>query len=266
MKIAYDGTVFSGSQRQPRQRTVESELRAGLALVGAVSEDRPALFQIASRTDSGVSAAGNVIAFDTDFDPAMLTRALLANVQDVWPWATVVVPDEFDARRHATTRAYRYRVPRALVDARALDVALARFEGSHDFSAFARVQPHREPRRPLHVARVEGFDGPFTTLRFEAPGFLWNQVRRIVSAAISLARGVVSADTIDRALATGVGPDLGLALPEPLLLLDVDYEGVTFVRDERSSRRMVEDLEARHLDAARVVSRISDFVTAPAAR
>jgi hypothetical protein len=76
VRVAYDGTCFAGSQRQPDQRTVEGELLRGLAKVGALRSAEEARFQCASRTDRGVSAAGNVVAFDTSFRLDALLPAL----------------------------------------------------------------------------------------------------------------------------------------------------------------------------------------------
>ena len=64
LKIAYDGGAFFGHQRQPDRRTVEGECLAALRAGKILQNPRESFFRSASRTDRGVSAVGNVIAFD----------------------------------------------------------------------------------------------------------------------------------------------------------------------------------------------------------
>ncbi len=263
LKVAYDGSAFVGSQRQPGLRTVESELVEGLAAIGAIADTRSETlrdirFQCASRTDGGVSATGNVFAFDTDFPVERLPAAVAANVKDMWPWAASPAPDRFRARRHVVGRVYRYRLLREGRDPKAVARALALFEGVHDFTNFSRLEKGREPVRHLEVARIEDADDTFLTLRFAASGFLWNQVRRIVSATCGVADGLVAPHVVRDALDTGIGPDLGLAHAEPLILLDVTYEHVTFQPDPKAARRAVEDVTARAVQLQRSTAFLSD--------
>src|SRR5213594_4061523 len=78
MKIAYDGTVFHGQARQPGLRTVEGEVIHALVRAPAIRDVRTARFESASRTDRGVSALGNVVAFDTGLPPRAAVRAFNA--------------------------------------------------------------------------------------------------------------------------------------------------------------------------------------------
>ena len=66
LKIAYDGRAFHGFARQPALRTVEGEVRLALEKSHLVEDPDAANVRGSSRTDAGVSAIGNVIAFDTD--------------------------------------------------------------------------------------------------------------------------------------------------------------------------------------------------------
>src|SRR3990172_8393699 len=75
MKIAYEGSPFSGYARQPRLRTVEGEVVRALLRARAIDDNRSSRFEGASRTDRGVSAFGNVVAFDTWLAPAPAVRA-----------------------------------------------------------------------------------------------------------------------------------------------------------------------------------------------
>src|SRR2546426_1669515 len=146
MKIAYDGTAFHGQARQPGLRTVEGEVIHALVRARAIGDPETARFQSASRTDRGVSALGNAVAFDTGLRPDAAVRAFNAKSRGVWAWAAAVVPEEFSARR-ARERWYRYLLP-ADHDAEVLDTALRIFEGEHDFRNFTRD-------RTRTVARID---------------------------------------------------------------------------------------------------------------
>lgn len=220
VRIAYDGSAFAGSQRQPDQRTVEGELLRGLAKVGAISDSVAHRFECASRTDAGVSAAGNVVAFHTTFRLDALLPALGAATEDVWPYALAQVPRDFEARR-ARRRTYCYFLPEEGLDGARLGEALQRFAGEHDFRSFGRIEPGVDPvRRVTRVAVAR--QGPFWALTVEGESFVWNQVRRMVEAARRVAAGEASLDDIDRGL-RGERVELGCARPEGLVLLDVDH-------------------------------------------
>src|SRR2546429_6416683 len=107
LKIAYDGRSFYGHQRQPDRRTVEGECIAALRSARLIRDPKEAFFRSASRTDRGVSAIGNVIAFDVSLEPEAVLGAFNDKARDVWAWAVASVPDGFHPR-HALERWYRY--------------------------------------------------------------------------------------------------------------------------------------------------------------
>ena len=76
--LAYDGTSFLGFQRQGEVRTVQLEVEKALRELGWQQDTLLA----AGRTDTGVHASGQVIAFDLDWghDPQALCRALNAKL------------------------------------------------------------------------------------------------------------------------------------------------------------------------------------------
>lgn len=248
LRVAYDGRAFHGSQRQPGVRTVEGDLLAALARVGALEDAESARFLAASRTDRGVSAAGNVFAFDTRFRRDELVSAANAHLRDAWALATAPAPDGFNPRS-SPRRTYAYLQPRSGVrDPAAFAAALARFEGTHDFTNFGRVEEHVDPVRDVRRLAVAEH-GPFLRVEIEAPSFLWNQVRRMVGAALAVDRGDATLDALDLALAKPTEPvDLGLAAPEPLVLVDVAHDALAWEGDPRGSgaralRARIADLE-----------------------
>ena len=219
LKIAYDGTSFHGQARQPGLPTVEGETIHALVKARAIRDVHTARFQSASRTDRGVSALGNVVAFDTPFEPAAAVRAFNAKSEGVWAWAAAPVPSEFSARR-ARERWYRYLLP-IDHDLASLGAALFLFQGTHDFRNFTRDRGRAILRIDLAGASR---DRSWIALDFKARSFRWNLVRRLASAALRVEAGRATIADLDRALTQTARADFGLAPPEPLTLMDVAYE------------------------------------------
>jgi tRNA pseudouridine38-40 synthase len=212
-RVEYDGTDFFGFQAQPGARTVQGELEAALARLSD-GERRPV--DGAGRTDAGVHAAGQVIAFTYAgrLSAEELGRALDAllpadvAIRDVRP-----APARFHPRYAARYREYRYTVwngPRSpLRERTALGVrvpldtaAMARaglvLEGRHDFSAFGAAD--RNPVRTVHAVRVRR-DGPLVTIDVRADAFLRGMVRRIVAVLLEVGRGRLDETAVREALA-----------------------------------------------------------------
>src|SRR5947209_10034225 len=86
LKIAYDGQRFFGHQRQPDRRTVEGECLEALRSAKILRDPRESFFRSASRTDRGVSAIGNVIAFNGSLRPEAVVGAFNDKARDLWAW------------------------------------------------------------------------------------------------------------------------------------------------------------------------------------
>jgi tRNA pseudouridine38-40 synthase len=249
--VAYDGTDFAGFQRQPDARTVQQDLETALAeLYG-----RKVTVHGAGRTDAGVHARGQVIAFYVpDCVPpervAVATNSRLP--RDVALRASELAPAGFDPRRHATARVYRYtlaldrlhdplrdrystRVEPGL-DVDAMMAASPLLVGSHEFASFT-VRDDDEPltRRTLDRLDWSRCDER-VTLELEAESFLRKQVRCIMGSLLALARGKIGPETIQAMLAGGPRPPVvAVAPPQGLVLERVDY-GAAPRRGRREDR------------------------------
>ncbi|MDD1771335.1 MAG: tRNA pseudouridine(38-40) synthase TruA [Methanomassiliicoccales archaeon] len=219
VKFAYEGAEFMGSQRQPRVRTAESELLSALAKIGAIHSAGENRFRVASRTDRGVSALGNVFAVDTDFRRQELLSALNAICQDVYCYAYAEVPDSFSPRR-AKGRWYQYHLSYRGQDVELMRRCAAEFQGEHEFRLFCKPDG-KVTKRSLDSVEVR-MEGGMIVIDLKAREFLRNMVRRIVSALDQVGRGRVSLDEVRSAL-QGEGRSMGLAEPEGLFLMDVDH-------------------------------------------
>ena len=220
LRFAYDGRGFHGYARQPNVRTVEGEILNALDRIKA----RHIRFSSSSRTDRGVSALGNVIAFDTNFRPSELPSALNANLEDIYFTGYSEVPLDFNPR-HAKLRWYRYHLSgEHRIDA--LRESAAVFVGKHDFSGFSRPEKERSPVREISDISIEK-NGRWTFIDFRAQSFLWQMVRRIVGAMLSFEEGNIDREELAAAL-DGKWLQPRIAPPEPLFLMGVSYDKITF--------------------------------------
>jgi len=254
-KVAYDGQGFHGSARQPGLATAEGEILRALRRARIISDEKEARFQIASRTDRGVSALGNAIAFNTSLGPFAAVRALNAKLSRVWAWAVAQVPPDFNPRR-ALERWYRYELSPAH-EIENLQSALSLFQGEHDFRNFTRDRTRTVLRIDEPIAIQED---DLIALDFRAPGFRWNLVRRLVSAALLVESHAVTLEQLGRALEGTSRSDLGLAPPEGLTLMDVffDFE-FQRVEDSTTSDR-VRRLRSERVRSLRFVEAIAGRV------
>ncbi|TLZ99198.1 MAG: tRNA pseudouridine(38-40) synthase TruA [Methanobacteriota archaeon] len=217
LKIAYDGGAFFGHQRQPDRRTVEGECLAALRAGKILQNPRESFFRSASRTDRGVSAVGNVIAFDAALQGDAVVGVFNDHAEGVWAWAYSEVPPAFHPR-HAIERWYRYHLYNDLsVDS--LREVGALFLGDRDFRSFTSEPPTGPfALNSLDVTR----DADVIVVDVRASSFRRGMVRRIVAAMVAFARDDVALDAVQAAL-EGEQHDFGVAAAEPLFLMDVSY-------------------------------------------
>lgn len=235
--VAYDGTGFSGWQRQPEVRTVQSVLGA------AVHRITPHHSRVrgASRTDAGVHAVGQVAAFDCNLEipPRGWVHALNMELPgDVAVREAAACTAGYKPRFDARAKTYRYEIrtgetrdplkrnrawhvgpPLARRDVEAstrsadvhdwLDVgamgrAAEKLVGTHDFGAFRATGDGRDnTERTLTAVRVRtGWDEDPGRLAVEVEGtaFLKHMVRILVGTLVDVGRHYVRPEDVDEML------------------------------------------------------------------
>ncbi len=241
LDLAYDGTDFEGWQAQARGRTVQRTVEAAFSqlLAGA-----PVTIRAAGRTDAGVHAVAQVADVDVRTGLSDLRIATgLAHLlpSDIRPLAVTTVDSSFDAQRDAIAKTYVYRLDRSRygdplrrrwfqhepypLDLLALDAALSRIQGRHDFSSFtASACRVRSRERTILEARFEVRDPTESWFMFRADGFLTHMVRNLVGTLLAVARGRIAPEDLSTILAAKdrrrAGPT---APPRGLCLWRVEY-------------------------------------------
>lgn len=254
-RIAYDGRPYHGFQRQPSVPTVEDAILDALRdldVLASADETHddgdgmgagavPSEYAAAGRTDAGVSAIAQTIAFEC---PDWLTpRAFNGQLPShVRAYASTDVPPDFHATYDAESRAYDYHLFAPAADPERAAAALERLEGTHDFGALTARSDDEDTVRTIQTAGVTASESPggeggqgILRIHLRADGFLWELVRRIVTLVHAVATGDRPLSTVDDALDPGTVPDherVGPAPPEPLVLSDVTYPDVAFERDD----------------------------------
>jgi tRNA pseudouridine38-40 synthase len=237
--VEYDGTDFSGWQRQPGMRTVQG------CLEDAIREmtGEQVFVRAAGRTDAGVHADGQVASFP--LAARIPPHGILRGVNSILPVDLAIIevaeaaPD-FDARFSARGKVYRYTVWNHLVrsplharttwhvrhalDMAAIRQAAAALCGEHDFRAFRAADCERRSTRRL-IRRLDvDRQGALLTFDIEATAFLKNMVRILVGTLVDLGRGRLAPEVIARMLETGDRTAGGItAPPQGLTLLRVLY-------------------------------------------
>jgi tRNA pseudouridine38-40 synthase len=236
LTVAYDGASFFGFAPQREGRTVHG------VLTDAIRSLDPGAGKLrgASRTDSGVHARGQAVAFDPSRTIPPKGWVLGVNAAlptDVAVRAAREVMPGFEPRAHGRGKRYRYglmvdRVRDPLEEARRwridppFDLAAARAEGTlaigtHDFRAFRTASdPRVDTVRTLGRVDVVEIDARALEIVVEGSAFLHNMVRILVGAIVDVARGRLRPGAIARALASGARADLGITAPAHGLLLD----------------------------------------------
>jgi tRNA pseudouridine38-40 synthase len=206
--LSYDGTHFYGFQRlksrESIQRTVQGVVEEALRQL----DWQETAIMAAGRTDTGVHASGQVIAFNLDWihSPDDLLSALNARLpSDVAAVQIQVVAPDFHPRYDAKTRLYRYRLfcqemrnpmkeryawriwpP---VDMEVLNQASRYLVGTHDFVALGR--PLKAGASTVRTVIFAGWktEGLFLVFQIAANAFLYHMVRRMVFLQVAIGQG-----------------------------------------------------------------------------
>lgn len=215
IRFSYDGTGFSGYQKQPGERTVEGMLENALYNINNHTETR--IFS-SGRTDRGVHALGQVAHFDIDVNITLYKLKCALNSllpEDIHVLSTEIVDKNFHARYNAISKTYIYKInvgeyspiDRNHVYQYCKDLnfdnmrlAINDFLGEHDFKPFVS----EEAIKSSYVRTIYSVDmkkeGDIITISFTGNGFMKYQVRNMVGVLIKIGSGKLTTDSVKNIL------------------------------------------------------------------
>ncbi len=239
MTVEYDGSRYHGFQIQHNANTVQAELENGIK---RLTSEQVSII-CAGRTDSGVHALGQVVAFDTqtsipgDKWQFALNSFLPADIQII---ESSQCNPHFHPRFDARSKTYHYLLYRQskgrifyrnyalyntdILDIIAMQVGAQLLEGRHNFKSFcASGSSVKTFERSIYRCKVIENE-PFLCLEIKADGFLYNMVRIIMGTLLEIGRGNYQPETIKDIIAaqdrTKAGPTVP---PQGLYLVEVEY-------------------------------------------
>lgn len=240
IKLAYDGTNFSGWAKQPDRRTVQEEFEKTIATI--VRHQCESI--VAGRTDAGVHATAQVIHIDVPESTDIADLAYRLNRLldlDLRVLEIEIAPEGFHARFSALRRHYKYQIVDANkainpldrhdraswyrpLDLARLNEASALLLGEHDFAAFCKFREGATTIRTLETFQWERKADDLLVAQVVADAFCYSMVRNLVGSAVCVAEGRFEPSWIAEMLANRQRiSDSMVFPPEGLTLVQVDY-------------------------------------------
>lgn len=250
LTIEYDGSNFSGWQRQPGKRTVQGVLEEGLSRFC----NTKITINGTSRTDSGVHALGQRASFKGDFSIPLDRLKLALNnyfsgglnsseqLADVRIIECVQVDEDFHARFNAVAKTYRYLIHNSKnvdifrrkyaynvsdkLDISAMKSAAKKIVGTHDFKGFQSSGGNERLTTVRTVYSLKVFtDNDNVIVEITGDGFLYNMVRNIVGTLVEIGLGKRKIEDIDYILESLDRNNAGHKAPAcGLYLVEVYYD------------------------------------------
>jgi tRNA pseudouridine38-40 synthase len=240
MIIEYDGSNYSGWQRQKNGVSIQEKVEEALSKLFS----KKITIYGSGRTDKGVHAEGQVAHFDveTELTPFKIMGSINFFLpDDIVIKDVFVVASDFHAQFDAKSKIYVYntyvsRINSPLkskyyvqivppLDIDLMRTAAKKLVGSHNFAAFAVKNGDLPSTTIRAISRIDIIEnGENITFEVEGPGFLYRMVRSIVGTLVWIGRGKLPIDAIDDMLKTGCRSLGGKTLaPNGLVLKKVIY-------------------------------------------
>lgn len=237
--LEYDGTCYSGWQRQKNAPSIQEELEKAIS---SITGEKASVIG-SGRTDARVHALGQVANFKTNtkIPVEKLPYAINSKLpKDIVVKDAKIVPDDFHARFSAKAKRYIYTIYNASfpspifrrysyffpleLDVDLMAKAAETLIGIHDFSAF-RSSGSMVKSSVRRLDRIEVYrERDFVKILMEANGFLYNMVRIIAGTLLEVGQGKRPTQDVYSILMSRDRNRAGITLaPQGLCLIKVFY-------------------------------------------
>ena len=253
LTISYDGTDYSGWQRQKNKRTIQGILEEALR---KVTDEKELKLHGSGRTDAGVHAIGQIANFKTTSGiPVDKLAIILNNIlpSDIRIKFAKEVSNEFHSRYDARGRIYRYYINNKISKSktfRAKDLFLSRYcffynypleikkmvetaqylLGTHDFSALSCYNQKSGNKLPDNrIRNIKKISitkrGALIIFSIEADAFLYKMVRKIIGTLLDFSIKQYEPESILEILRNKDNQKSGKVIPpNGLYLMKVKYQ------------------------------------------
>ncbi len=239
IRFSYDGTKYSGYQKQPGLNTIEGKLEEALT---KINNGVKTTITSTGRTDKKVHALSQYGHADINVSITeyKLKRALNSNLpEDIHVIDTKIVRDDFHARYNVIEKTYKYimnlgeynPIERNYVfqynyklNISAMKEAIKYFKGTHDFRAFVTDNKEKENCiRTITETSIEE-DNDKLIITFIGNGFMRYQVRNMVGILIKVGENKLEPNKIKEIIESKDRLKAGKTAPaEGLYLVDVKF-------------------------------------------
>lgn len=249
MIVEYIGTNYAGSQVQPDETTIQSELNKALCTLkvnaGFNEDGTPKKIKtiFSGRTDAGVHSKGQVVHFES-IEPIVASRflnslnGLLPN--DISVKSIKDVDERFHAQVSAKYRVYQYKIVnrqqrsawdshslliREPLDLKRMNKSLSYLIGEHDFTSFKSMRT-ANPAKDCVVYKAQCTkEGDIITVEIAANRFLYNMVRTIVGTLLMIEHNKFKPEFMKEILEAKDRTKAGTTInPDGLTLIEVGYQ------------------------------------------
>jgi len=241
LKLAYLGTEYYGYQIQSGVPTIEGKLLKALRDAGMLKNLSKARYSAAGRTDRGVHALGQVIAFDTDGIEAAKPGTINGDLHQIWIYAWAQVGKDFNARMSAVEREYRYVFWGKGLDIDKMKDAASIFTGNHDFRNFADEDMEKSTLCDIKTISIRNV-GDWFYLDIAGNRFLQHMVRKIAASLKLIGKGEKEVEWLMKMLDRSIIDTLQPMEPNGLILMNVKYPGIKWNIDSHARSRALEEI------------------------
>ena len=258
LKFAYLGTEYYGYQIQHGVPTIEGKLLKALKDRGVLKSHSKAKYSAAGRTDRGVHALSQVIAFDTESAEALKPGTINADLHQIWIYAWAKVGKDFNARISAVERGYRYVFWGKGLNIDTMKDAASILSGTHDFRNFADEDREKSTLCNIKAISIRN-DGDWFYLDIAGNRFLQHMVRKIGAALKLIGKGEKDKGWLVKMLDSSITDTLQPMEANGLILMNVKYPGIQWNIDSSAQSRALEEIHELFISCETVVRMLEEI-------